>query len=120
MNVQVLSWGPSGGNPSPTRQGRRRGSPCQCQRGQVALPGIPVRGGLKEAIGVNLLRTQVKRRKARTGGKPAPSGEAHIQRPRACSGDVMESKSAGITRRDLLGPAVAIVDGLRTNRNEGS
>lgn len=72
--VKVLYRHPTEG--SRNREGKGHGLKQQalCWRRQRA--GGPVRDGLKEAVDVQPRRTQVKRRKAFTSGKPAPSGEA--------------------------------------------
>ena len=73
--LQVLTRGPNGGNPTPTRQGRRRGAPRRYPEGQVVPAGTPVRGGLVEAVGVRLFRAQAKCRKAYVEDESAPSDE---------------------------------------------
>ena len=72
-SMQIQSRGPNGGNPTPTRQGRRCGAPQL--PGAPEAPG-PARGGLVEAIGVRPNRTKAKRREASVAGKSARGDEA--------------------------------------------
>src|SRR5918995_6052048 len=66
--VEVLSWGPDRGNPTSMRQGR---GPESTGRFAGARMGwrASVRAGLEEAVDAWWLRTQVKRRKASSGGQ---------------------------------------------------
>ena len=66
--VEVLSWSPDRGNPKLKRQGRGPESTGRLQCGWLRC-GVPVRAGLKEAIGVPWWRMKVKRRKAFLGGR---------------------------------------------------
>lgn len=75
-HMQVLTRGPNGGNPTPTRQGRRCGAPHRPRGRQVVSQRASVRGRLVEAIGARPFRTRVKRRKAGVEGELAPSDEA--------------------------------------------
>ena len=67
MKVQVLSRDPDRGNPTPKRQGRWSGKPSLSWHAYVGRR--PVKGRLVEAIGGYPFRTQVKRRKATSGGQ---------------------------------------------------
>jgi hypothetical protein len=72
--VKVLYRHPAEG--SRNREGKGHGLKQQVLRWRRQRASGPVRDGLKEVVDVQPRRTQVKRRKAFTSGKPAPSGEA--------------------------------------------
>jgi hypothetical protein len=103
--VEVLTWGPDRGNPTPKRQGR--GSEFT---GRLAgavwstLKRASVRACLKEAIGASWLRTRVKRRKAFRGRVSWPPAAMPCScRSRGRSGDAIATKSLRLIPGDLLG-----------------
>src|SRR5450755_2415193 len=107
--VEVLSWSPDRGNPTPKRQGRGPELTGRSQCGWLRC-GTPVRAGLKEAIGASWLRTKVKRRKAFLGwvSRPAAAMPDSCRWVRGRSGDVITAKSQRFTQGDLLGPEVSV------------
>ena len=72
--VKVLYRRPTEG--SRNREDKGHDLKKQVLRRRRQRAGGPVRDGLEEVVDVQPRRTQVKRRKAYTSGKPAPGGEA--------------------------------------------
>jgi len=131
QEVKVQTWGPDGGNPTPTRQGHESGAPGvvrpigkeEVLKGKridhdatagrhvaIIQEGRPARACLVEVIGVQPSRTNVKRRKALSErGKLAGSSEALF--PLALgegSDDGMDAKSVDLTRGAVPGSAQAV------------
>jgi hypothetical protein len=108
--VEVLSWGPDKGNPTPMWQGRGPELTGRLAGAAVWRRTVSVRAGLKEAVGAWWFRTRVKRRKASFGGV----SRLVAAMPDSCwcrgrIGDGIAAKSHRLTLGDLLGSEVVSV-----------
>ena len=108
--VEVLSWGPDKGNPTPMWQGRGPELTGRLAGVVVWRWWASVRAGLKEAVGAWWFRTRVKRRKASFGGV----SRLVAAMPDSCwcrgrIGDGIAAKSQRLTLGDLLGSEVVSV-----------
>ena len=102
--VEVLSWGPDKGNPTPMWQGRGSELTGRSADAVIWRRLVSVRAGLKEAVGAWWSRTRVKRRKASFGGVSrlvAAMSDSCWCRGRI--GDGIAAKSQRLTLGDLLG-----------------
>jgi hypothetical protein len=74
QEVEVQTWDPDVGNPTPTRQGLGIGTPVLLRREAKRRRAREGRSGGSHRCAT--VQTKVKCRKAAASGQPAPSGEA--------------------------------------------